>query len=410
LVLGPWRSAQIAPIGGVADERLVAFLQLRIEGADDLLPILAVLLGLRLIAADDVALAVDLDLLDEELRLAGLALDVERREGGGVALEHHLPHDGVGALSGAEDVVEPARLQPLDSGRQDHLVEIWPVVFGVAALAERLAALAVKRERGRVHEHGGEIAEQIAPFLEQPLLDRILDAARRERVIGLLLHLLAEPSHGAIEMMQIEPRRAGDVVVLHPRRAVAIGARDEEAMQRRNEHGALNGKLEGAVSEQIAENLRDAQPLPDFAKQQRAAEALGRGRHRAALVLIEGGDQHHLVGELGARGEQRGERAGGFELVGAAERGDDTLAHGALDALVLDDLHVSAFAGLLEAEEHGGPRKTEHHRIRFYLRRKAYFIGIRGTTFLKNFASKYAISIAYRRMNRVHCLSRVSAT
>ncbi|MGA9599266.1 MAG: hypothetical protein WBS22_03240, partial [Methylocystis sp.] len=42
-----------------------------------------------------------------------------------------------------------------------------------------------------------------------------------------------------------------------------------------------------------------------------------------------------------------------------------------------------------------------------YLRRKAQFIGIRGTTFLKKFASKYAISIAYRRMNRVHCLSRV---
>lgn len=101
--------------------------------------------------------------------------------------------------------------------------------------------------------------------------------------------------------MQIEPRRAGDVVVLHPRRAVAIGARDEEAMQRRNEHGALDGELEGAISEQIAENLRDAQPLPDFAKQQRAAEALGRGRQRAALVLIEGGDQHHLLGELGGR-------------------------------------------------------------------------------------------------------------
>ena len=104
---------------------------------------------------------------------------------------------------------------------------------------------------------------------------------------------------------------------------------------------------------------------------QRAADALGRGGQRATLVLIEGGDEHHLVGELGARGQQRSKGAGSFELVGAAERRDDALAHGSVDALVLDDLHVSAFAGLLEAEEHGGPRRREHHEIRFVRRWKA---------------------------------------
>ena len=31
----------------------------------------------------------------------------------------------------------------------------------------------------------------------------------------------------------------------------------------------------------------------------------------------------------------------------------DGLAHGAVDAFVLDDLNVAAFAGLFEAEEHG---------------------------------------------------------
>ena len=81
--------------------------------------------------------------------------------------------------------------------------------------------------------------------------------------------------------------------------------------------------------------------------------------------MIERGDQQRLVGELGARGERRGKGAGGFELIGAAERGDDALAQGAINALVLDDLHVRAFAGLLEAEEHGGPRSGEHHGIRF---------------------------------------------
>jgi hypothetical protein len=48
------------------------------------------------------------------------------------------------------------------------------------------------------------------------LFDRILDAARRKRVRALVLDLLAEPGHGAIEMMQAEPLRASNVVILHP--------------------------------------------------------------------------------------------------------------------------------------------------------------------------------------------------
>ena len=67
--------AQIAAVGGIADQRLVALLQLRIERGDDRLAVLAVVLGLRLVAADDVARALDLHLLDEQLRLARLALD-----------------------------------------------------------------------------------------------------------------------------------------------------------------------------------------------------------------------------------------------------------------------------------------------------------------------------------------------
>ncbi len=83
-------------------------------------------------------------------------------------------------------------------------------------LAERLAAFAVKRQAGRIHEHDGEIGKEIAPFFEQLLFDRILDAARRKRVRALFVDLLAEPSHGAIEVMQAEPLRASKVVILHP--------------------------------------------------------------------------------------------------------------------------------------------------------------------------------------------------
>src|ERR1700730_1591085 len=80
-ILGPGALAQIAPVSRVADKRLVALLQLGVERGDDRFAILAILLGLRLVAADDIALALDRDLLDKELRLARLAFDEQRDEG-----------------------------------------------------------------------------------------------------------------------------------------------------------------------------------------------------------------------------------------------------------------------------------------------------------------------------------------
>ena len=127
--------------------------------------------------------------------------------------------------------------------------------------AERLAALAIEREARRVHEDGGKIGKEIASLVEQLFLDRILDATRRESVLALLLHLLAKPGHGAVEMMKVQPFRAGNVVILHPGRAIAIRARCEYPMQGGNEDGALHRKFEGAVLQQIAQNIGDAEPI-----------------------------------------------------------------------------------------------------------------------------------------------------
>ena len=90
-----------------------------VERGDDRLALLAVVFGLRLVAADDVTGAFDLDLLDEELGLSRLALDEQRNERI-VVVEHDLAHDGVGALARAEDIFELALLEPGDGGRRDH--------------------------------------------------------------------------------------------------------------------------------------------------------------------------------------------------------------------------------------------------------------------------------------------------
>jgi len=142
-------------------------------------------------------------------------------------------------------------------------------------LAKRLAALAVERQARGVHEYGGRVGEQVAAPLKQLLLDQVFDAARRQRLGRLLLQLLAEPSHGPIEVMQVEPFGAGDVVILHPRRAVAVRSRNEQPMQRRDERRPLDRKLERALLEQVGQHGVDPEPLPDPAEQQRPADPLG---------------------------------------------------------------------------------------------------------------------------------------
>ena len=112
--------AEIAPVGGVADQRLVAPLQLLVEGVDDGAAVGGVLAGLGLVAAHDVAPALGLDFLDEELGLrAPGPLDTERREGPGIR-EHHGAHQAVRALAGAEDVFQPTLLESGDGWGRDH--------------------------------------------------------------------------------------------------------------------------------------------------------------------------------------------------------------------------------------------------------------------------------------------------
>jgi hypothetical protein len=55
-----------------------------------------------------------------------------------------------------------------------------PVVLGVAVAADRLAALALEVDRGRVEEHQLDVGEQVPPPREQLLLDQVLARAQLE--------------------------------------------------------------------------------------------------------------------------------------------------------------------------------------------------------------------------------------
>ena len=65
------------------------------------------------------------------------------------------------------------------------------------------------------------------------------------------------------------------------------------------------------------------------------------------------GKQERGVGQTSSRGHQSIELAAFLEFVEPAQSGNDPLPGTAVFPAVLDDLEVSACAGLLGAEEHG---------------------------------------------------------
>jgi len=116
--------------------------------------------------------------------------------------------------------------------------------------------------------------------------------------------------------------------------AVIMRARTVPRLSRQNQRGASppsgfssssspshDRKLEGALPQQLSQHGGNAQPFPQPAEQQRSADALGRSRQRSGGVLVERADEQYLVGELGPGSQQRGESAGGDQIVGASQSG-----------------------------------------------------------------------------------------
>ena len=111
--------AQIASIGGIADQRLLAAPQCILQSCDDRLTVAAILFGFRLIAADDVAPTLDRYLLDKELGLTSLSLDQQRYKRI-LILQHDSLGNRIGALACPEDILKSAFLQPSNGSGRDH--------------------------------------------------------------------------------------------------------------------------------------------------------------------------------------------------------------------------------------------------------------------------------------------------
>src|SRR5438093_2587608 len=107
------------------------------------------------------------------------------------------------------------------------------MVFAVAVRAQGVAALALEIQGGGVEENNLQFAEQIATADKQLFFDDILGAAWHELGGPLLLvvgQFFAEPSHGAIELVQFNLVGTVDEVVLFPALGRMIAAAGAQTM------------------------------------------------------------------------------------------------------------------------------------------------------------------------------------
>src|SRR5450830_1224250 len=406
---------QEAAITAIADERLVALLQLPFEGCENRGAVGGVLLGLLVIAADDVAPPGErhcLRLVVDALATSG---DGEGHEGARI-VEYQFAHQLVGALAHAENVKKFPRFEFRDGlgadhaavgddadatdGKaptqpvhhrneatrvrrvagphlrahrsavavqehgEDHLAQVRPVILGIAAPAERLPAGALEIETGRVHEHEIEFAEQVASAREQAFFNDVLEAARCKRGAVILFarrQLLAEPGHRPVEMMQVEPLDAVDPVILSPPIGRPVRSTGEQAMQHGEEDGTFERKPMLALPGELLDDGPASGLLPQPFEHQGGPDASHVSGDCGAVV--DRIDDDRLGGEARAGSKKPFQLSARAQILDTPQRGDHLLADLRAVAVAFDDLQIGATAGGFLAEVHARlVSKSAHDR------------------------------------------------
>ncbi len=274
---------------------------------------------------------------DPEALLQAGRHQVQRRHVGGVAGPHLAAHRHPVAV---------------EHHPQNHLPAVAATVLALAVPAQALAALAGEVQRRGVEEHEIEIGEQVAPPVEQGLLDPVLDAPL-EALAGLAVaKRLAEPAHRSVELVQFQRLRAFDLPAPPPLQGAAVRAGDHEAVQDGEEHGALDVEAEVPSRKQGAHRPAASALAPQALEDQGGADDHDF-RVRPVPRVVLGQDDEGL-GEAGGGGRQPVDGSGRGEPVEPSDGGDDGLPDLFALAAVLDDLEVLVLAGGLEAKEHGG--------------------------------------------------------
>lgn len=98
----------------------------------------------------------------------------------------------------------------VDHHRQHHLLQIGAIILGVAHIGLNSARLLRRKTNGCIHEHQGQIREQVAAEIEQLFLDQILHGPWIQASFGLFFDLLAQSGHRPVKVMQLKALDAAD--------------------------------------------------------------------------------------------------------------------------------------------------------------------------------------------------------
>ena len=238
----------------------------------------------------------------------------------------------------------------------DHLLAIGSVVLAVSALSQIGSSCAFKIDRRRIEEDQFQCAEQVATALEHRFLEGVFCATRREGRGPLLLlfwQRLSQPGHGAVDLVQGNRFRPGNLLVLFPNlQAGAITAGSKQAMQYGEKQDPFDRQREPAAGEQALDDLRDLEFFPKPGEDQRRSDSPRGDDGRFPLAMCR--EHHHRLGEIRPRLQQGVELAALGEPIEPSQRGDHPLLASSVLPAVLDDLQIHPLAGLLSTKKHSG--------------------------------------------------------
>jgi hypothetical protein len=283
---------------------------------------------LKVTGADHAAISNDAKLLDIEALPHPFAYRHEGFDIGGVA-GPHLAAD------------RPALI--VNDDTNDHLLEIWPMIFTESPFAEALAALTLKVDRSGVEKHQLKLAEQIPPHFEQVFFNQILIApGRKIRGAGLIRQRFSQKGHGAVKMVQLKLIGTANGVISSPAIAVPVGAGCHESMQHGEKQSPLDIELEFTTVQQSLQRLFDAGLRPQSLENQSWADF-----HCDSIGLAVAGQYQYGFFRISGKGSDQRLHAPLFlEMIQAADSGNDPLLDPAFDFVVFNDLQVLILAGL----------------------------------------------------------------
>jgi len=242
----------------------------------------------------------------------------------------------------------------IQEGTHHHLLQIRTVVLAVPVLSQGVPSFSLEVDGGRVEEHHVHGREQVPASEEQLLLDDVFHTPGREGdqpVLFFFSEGISEPSHGTVEVLEVQCVRTFYPVCLFPFLACPVGSGAHQPVQHSREHGTLQIESELPASRMTADDLCASAFFPEPLEDQGSADLLLRYLCHAAFLV--GTQDHEGLGVPCPGGEQGVQVACFPELVESPQGTQDPLAAPAVYPLVFHHLQVGIAFGLLFPEEHG---------------------------------------------------------